>query len=224
MIRYCTDYNGTITNISTPNAVPSATNTDITNDSFDDYFQPTSIPFDVSIEVGIDSDALCLCIGFGSGVTATVDGNVYQVNKLGTLIIDGIFTAGETKVVTINSSSIMALNFLQFATAKILDGEYQSGFLLADLVSARNNLSVENFGLPTGQVEKRKALNVTLNLPNMLKTNMPMIDGFKNTTELKVVDFDGVYMVIFDIIINTSVHATTPLLVVVSAKYKVWGN
>lgn len=224
MIKYLKNYNGTIDNISVANSVPSASNTDITNNSFDDYFQPASMPFDVTISAVSDSEFLALCVGFGSNVTATVNGIIYTVNKLGVVLIPVVAVNGTSITVTIDSDSDIKLNFLQFANEQLLHSDYQSGFLYSELVSARSNYSKESFGSPTALAQKRKAIPVTLNLPHVHRDNLPLLEDFRDTTGLKIADFDGVKMVIFDLQVTTKQHSTAPMLVDVSVKYKVWGN
>ena len=224
MIRYCRGYNGLVSDFSTLNAVPSATNTDVTNDSFDDYFQPETLPFSFNITAEADSDTLAVCVGFGSDVVVTIESIDYTVNKLGTVIIPVQAVQGDVITVVINSSSIMALNFCQLAVIQTLSNDYESGFLYSQLVNARKNTSVESFGSPSGITEIRRSIPVTLKFPNMLTTDLDLISDFKSTTELKVADFDGIHMVIFDIIISTNRHAQHEDLVSVSAKYKVWSN
>ena len=224
MIRYCNNYNGTITNIDTPNSVASATNTNITNNSFDDYFQPTSMPFDVTIEAVINSTHIAVCIGFGKAVTVTVDAIVYQVSKLGAVIIPRAVDAGSSVVLTINSTEPLALNFAQLCDLSTLNNDYEAGFLYSELVNARKNISTENFGAPSGIASIRRVIPVTLNLPNVPLLELEKARDFQDPTQLKVADFDGVHMVLFDVVIKTSRHAQTESLVVVDARYKVWGN
>lgn len=224
MIRYCKNYNGTIESISTSNSVPSATNTNITNNSFDDYFQPQSIPFRVEIQALIDSTHIAVCIGFGKNVTVSVDNVFYKVSKMGALIIDRAVLAGDQVVLTINSEQPVTLNFLQLCELEVLENDYESGFLYSELVSARKNATTESFGAPSGSVSIRRSIPVTLNLPNVRISELSKARDFQDPSELKIADFDGVYLVLFDVKVNTSRHGLTEDLVVVSAKYKVWGN
>ncbi len=224
MISYCKNYNGAITNISTSNSVASATNTNITNNSFDDYFQPTTMPFDVTIKALLSSTHIAVCVGFGKNVTVTVDSISHTVSKLGAIIIERAVDAGDSVVITINSDEPIALNFVQLCELEHMANDYEAGFLYTELINARRNVTVENFGAPSGQTSKRKAVPVTLNLPNVALSELEKARDFQDPTELKVVDFDGVQTAIFDVTVKTSRHARLEQLVKVSAKYKVWVN